>query len=97
MSYFHEYTNKRHRKSLRTYSRPFDLRRMKAADWVTAKDGAWDLIDALEASRHYRLATPAQVRALTRHDPFERTLGRVLQYARPKKKPQHGRKKKHGG
>ena len=95
MSYFHEYTNKRHRKSLRTYSRPYDLRRVKTSLWVTAEDGAWDLIDALEDSRHYRLATPAQVRALTRYDPFERTLGSVLQYPRPKKKKtRRSRKKK---
>ena len=93
MSYFHEYTNKRDHKSLRTYSRPFDLRRMKPEQWVTAKDGAWDLIDALEATRHYRLVTPAEVRALTRRDPFERKVGNLLQYHRPKKAGRRGRKK----
>ncbi|TAN54208.1 MAG: hypothetical protein EPN19_07255, partial [Betaproteobacteria bacterium] len=31
MSYFHEYYNKRHEKTLRTYSRPFDLRRAGSA------------------------------------------------------------------
>lgn len=85
MSYFHEYYNKRDRKTLRTYSRPFDLRRLDPKTWVTAKDGAWDLIDALEASRHYRLVTAAQARALTRRDPFERRHGMLLQYPLPKK------------
>lgn len=94
MSYFHEYTNKRDRKTLRTYSRPFDLRRVKPAEWVTAPDGAWDLIDALEAARHYRLVTPAQGRALTRRDPFESKVGNLLQYRRPKKAGPRGRKKK---
>ena len=97
MSYFHEYTNKRDRKTLRTYSRPFDLRRFKTADWVTAEDGAWDLIDALEATRHYSLTTPAQTRALTRRDPFERVVGNLLQYRRPRKAGPRGRKKKTGG
>jgi hypothetical protein len=92
MSYFHEYTNKRHRRTLRTYSRPFDLRRLEAAEWVTAQDGAWDLIDALEASRHYNLTTPAQVRALSRYDPFECTLGGILQYPRPIKRPKKKKK-----
>ena len=86
MSYFHEYYNRHDRKTLRTYSRPFDLRRLKPSRWVTAEDGAWDLIDALEATRHYRLVTRAQQRALTRRDPFERVVGNLLQYRKPRKR-----------
>ena len=85
MSYFHEYYNKRDRKTLRTYSRPFDLRRMDPRIWATCEDGAWELIDALEATRHYRLISRADARALTRRDPFERRVGGLLQYRRPKK------------
>jgi len=47
MSYFHEYTNK-HRKTLRTYSMPLDMRRIDPKLWVTGKEGAWDLVDVLE-------------------------------------------------
>ena len=86
MSYLHEYYNKRDRKTLRTYSRPYDLRRMKPETWVTAEDGAWDLVDALEATRHYKLMTPAQTRSLLRRDPFEREVGNLLQYKKPKKR-----------
>jgi len=86
MSYLHEYYNKRDRKTLRTYSRPYDLRRMKPETWVTAEDGAWDLVDALEATQHYKLMTPAQARSLIRRDPFEREVGNLLQYRRPRKK-----------
>jgi hypothetical protein len=85
MSYFHEYYNKRDAKTLRTYSRPFDLRRLKPERWATSEDGAWELVDALEATRHYRLVTRAQARALTRRDPFEREVGNLLQYRRPKR------------
>jgi hypothetical protein len=85
MSYLHEYYNKRDRKTLRTFSRPFDLRRMKPEQWVTAEDGAWNLIDALEATRHYKLMTRAQTRSLVRRDPFERAVGNLLQYQRPRK------------
>ncbi len=85
MSYFHEYYNSRDRKTLRTYSRPFDLRRLDPAIWVTSDEGAWDLIDALEATRHYRLVSRAQARALRRRDPFERRVGNLLQYRKPKK------------
>ncbi len=86
MSYLHEYYNKRDRKTLRTYSRPYDLRRMKPETWVTCEDGAWDLVDALEATRHYKLMSPAQARSLIRRDPFEREVGNLLQHKRPKKK-----------
>jgi hypothetical protein len=86
MSYLHEYYNKRDRKTLRTYSLPFDLRRMKTEDWVTGEKGAWDLVDELEAVRHFKLMTPAQARSLVRRDPFEREVGALLQYRRPKKR-----------
>ena len=86
MSYLHEYYNKRDHKTLRTYSRPYDLRRMQPQDWVTAEDGAWDLIDNLEATRHYKLMTPAQARSLVRRDPFERGVGNSLQYKKPRKR-----------
>jgi len=85
MSYLHEYYNKRDHKTLRTYSVPYDLRRMVPADWVTAEDGAWDLIDNLEAVRHYRLMNKAQWRSLVRRDPFEREVGGLLQYKKPGK------------
>ena len=84
MSYLHEYANRRDHKTLRTYSRPFDLRAMRTAHWVTAKDGAWDVADRLEALPHYRLLTRAQERALTRRDPFERRVGELLQYRKPR-------------
>ncbi len=86
MSYLHEYYNKRDRKTLRTFSVPYDLRRMKTADWVTSEEGAWNLVDNLEAIRHYRLMTRAQARSLIRRDPFERKVGNLLQYRRPKRK-----------
>ena len=84
MSYLHEYANRRDHKTLRTYSRPFDLRAMRTAHWVTAEDGAWDVADRLEALPHYRLLTRAQERALTRRDPFERRVGGLFQYRKPR-------------
>jgi hypothetical protein len=86
MSYVHEYYNKRYHKTLRTYSLPYDLRRMKPADWVTAEDGAWNLVDHLEATRHFPLMSRAQVRSLVRLDPFEREVGVLLQYRKPRKR-----------
>jgi len=86
MSYLHEYYNKRDHKTLRNYSVPYDLRRMQPKDWVTAGDGAWDLVENLEAARHYRLMSRAQARSLVRRDPFEREVGILLQYQEPRKR-----------
>jgi len=86
VTYFHEYTNKRGVKTLRTYSRPFDLRRIDPKKWVTSEDGAWDLIDALEAARHYKLVTGRQARQVRRADRFETKLGNLLQYRRPRRR-----------
>src|SRR5947199_5922100 len=36
MSYFHEYFDKHGRRTLRRYSRPFDMRRIDPALWVTS-------------------------------------------------------------
>ena len=82
MSYFHEYLFK-DRKTLRRYSRAFDLARLDPARWVTQEDGCWDVAELLDESPHYPLITPAQARRLRRRDRFEVLGGRVTEYAAP--------------
>ncbi len=96
MSYLHEYANRRDHKTLRAYSRPFDLRVLRPADWVTAAKGAWAVAERLDALPHYDLLTPAEERRLVRRDPFERRLGAMLQYRRrsPEPRTPHKYKKK---
>ena len=79
MSYFHEYTNKQ-RKSLRTYSRPVDLRHFPIETWVTNGDDCWEVGAALDDVRHYRLITPAQARRLTPRDATELRADDLVQY-----------------
>lgn len=83
MSYFHEYFDRTGAKTLRSYTRPFDLRTVDPACWVTARGDCWALHDRLAAQRHYPLVSPAQVAALTRRDPFERRAQHHVQYPRP--------------
>jgi hypothetical protein len=85
LSYFHEYTNKLHHKTLREYSRPYDLRRSDAKVWVTGKKNAWAIPEELDRLRHYPLMSRRHLKAVTRRDPFERRVGGLLQYRRPKK------------
>ena len=83
LSYFHEYSNKRGHKTLRSYSISFDLRRIESAEWVTAAKSCWKTHDRLTELRHFPLITARQERLLTRRDSFERTASRIVEYPRP--------------
>lgn len=85
MSYFHEYSNKRGHKTLRSYSTVFDMRRIPVDQWVTNAKSCWDTHDLLTDLRHYPLITRHQERLLSRRDKFERQAGKLLEYPRPAK------------
>jgi hypothetical protein len=86
MSYFHEYANRRDHKTLREYSVPYDLRRVDPAIWVTGAKDAWHVAEALEDIRHFRLVGRREEKTLVRRDPFERKVGALLQYPKPRKR-----------
>ena len=79
MSYFHEYTN-RQRKSLRSFSRPVDLRRFPTGMWVTNPEDCWEVGAALCDVPHFRILTPAQARALMPRDATEMRADDLVQY-----------------
>ena len=83
MSYMHEYSNKRHRKTLRSYSGAFDMRRLDPALWVTSEAQCWEAHDRLAELRHYPLISRHQEKLLSTRDPFERLITKLLQYPRP--------------
>jgi len=83
LSYFHEYFDKRGRKTLRSYSGGFDLRRLDAALWVTNEKPCVEANARLAASRHYALLSRRQERLLARRDAFERRAAKLVEYPRP--------------
>ena len=83
LSYFHEYSNKRGHKTLRSYSQPYDMRRLDPAKWVTAAKPCWEAHDLLTGRRHFPLITRRQERLLTRRDRFEQHAGKMVEYPRP--------------
>jgi len=85
LSYFHEYSNRRGHKTLRSYSAPFDMRRIDPAEWVTAGKSCWKTHDRLVELRHFPLISRRQERLLTKRDAFERKAGKVVEYPRPPK------------
>jgi len=86
MSYFHEYANKRGRRTLREYSRPYDLRGMDPAVWVSGEQDVWDLVERLDAQPHTRILNARQVKTLSRPDPFMRKVTAALQYRKPRRR-----------
>ena len=84
MSYFHEYYNRRDHKTLREYSVPFDLRRMETAVWVSGSKNCWQVGEKLDELRHFKLVDGRHLKAVTRRDPFERRLGWIGQYRKPR-------------
>lgn len=83
LSYFHEYSNKRGQKTLRSYSVTFDLRRLDPGDWVTNAKSCWETHDRLVELRHFPLITPRQERLLATRDKFEKKAYTLVQYPRP--------------
>ena len=78
-SYFHEYTLPNGRKSLRSYSAPFDLRSFPD-HWMTSTSPLWDLETAIDTSRHFNLVNRRQVSRLRVADDIEIEAGRLTEW-----------------
>jgi hypothetical protein len=83
MSYFHEYFNKRGRKTLRGYSRAFDLRRLDPALWVTCDKACREANDRVAGLSCYALVDRRQARLLSPRDAFERRTAKMVEYPKP--------------
>jgi len=68
ISYFDVYFNLRGERTLRTYSRPVDLRRFDARDWMTSARDVWFIPEYLLDISHTPLLRPGMARRLVRLD-----------------------------
>lgn len=75
MSYFDIFFNTRDQKSLRSYSRPFNLARFDRRNWVYTDEDLGYIGDALNAARHIRMITPVMARDLV---PADKILHRSI-------------------
>jgi hypothetical protein len=82
MSYFHEYFDRRGRKTLRSYSGAFDMRRLDPTLWVTCDKACQQANDRVTALRRYALISGRQKRLLARRDAFEREVAKLVEYPR---------------
>jgi hypothetical protein len=79
MSYFHEYFLSSGKKTLRSYSKPFDLSKL-GTDWIT-KDPSW-IAERLDKSPHIKILTDKQVRGLRKAEKIEIRAGRITEWTR---------------
>ncbi len=84
MSFFHEYADDAGRRTLRSYSLPFDLRRLPAQQWVTAEGNCWPAHARVEGTRHYPLVAAARAGHLSKRDAFESRIALTVEHPRPR-------------
>jgi hypothetical protein len=83
MSYFHEYANRRGQKTLRTYSRVFDLRTVDPKLWVTSDKDCFAIAERLDELRHFPLISKRQARGLRTRDRMERRAQKLREHPPP--------------
>ena len=80
MSYFDTYFNLRRQRTMRTFSRPVNLKRFDDQQWMTAEKPIWFIIYYLLEIHHYKLLSRAMIKRLQPIDDrtFKaETLGKV--------------------
>jgi len=79
MSYFHEYFLPNGKKTLRSFSKPFDLSKLNT-DWITTDQNLASLVHTLDLSPHTRILSPKQIRNLRKVDKIEIKAGDIEEY-----------------
>ncbi len=80
MSYFHEYfVNETGKKSLRSFSRPFNLKKL-GTDWITAEEDLDDIVQKIDDSRHYKCFPKENLRLLRKADAMEKKAGELIEW-----------------
>ncbi|HEY4484560.1 MAG TPA: hypothetical protein VI978_02460 [Candidatus Paceibacterota bacterium] len=81
MSFFHEYFTDDGKKTMRSFSQPFNLARF-GYNWITSEKDLWDIADALDASKHYSILTKKTLAGLRPADSVEIKAGKITQWKR---------------
>jgi len=84
MSFFHEYLMWDGRKSLRSYSKPFDLSKYTPEKWVTAERDLFWLVEALDASHHFPIVPKKNLRFLRKAYDVELRAMKIVEWKQPK-------------
>jgi hypothetical protein len=86
LSFFHEYFLDSGKKTLRTYSTPFDLTKYAPEKWITAQEELQELMDKLDASRHFPIVPKKNLREIKRASSFERKVTAAREWSKSGRK-----------
>ena len=82
MSFFHEYFKDSGKKTLRSYSAPFDLSKIKDKTWLTCEESIWEINNDLTDSKHYKILNQSQIKNLRLAEPIEIEAGKLTEWKR---------------
>lgn len=82
LSYFHEYTfPKTGQKTLRSYSRPFSLKKF-GTDWITSEKHLWNIALALDDFPHYLIVPNGQEKFIRNLSDIELEASKLSEWER---------------
>ncbi len=79
LSYFHEYFNDKGVKTLRSFSKPFSLKKF-GYRWITSNENLWDIGAALDDAPHMAIVPKKHIRHLRKADVLEIKAGKLTQH-----------------
>ncbi len=80
LSFFHEYFDKKGRKTLRSYTEPIDLSKFDGQGWMTSEKDVWFIADHLVEAPHVPLLTRSQIALLKKPDSIEMKYGDLREW-----------------
>lgn len=80
MSFFHEYTDKKGRKNLRSFSMPINLEKFDKFNWMTSEEDLWEIDSYLGKVKHYPILNRKQIRNLRKADKIEIKAGNLVEW-----------------
>lgn len=85
MSFFHEYTDNKGRKTLRSFSVPVNLARFDKKGWMTDEKDLWYIDDYLDKVKHFKILTRKQIAKLRKADKLEIKIGKITEWKKGKR------------
>lgn len=79
MSLFHEYFLKSGVKTLRSYSKPYDLSKEKI-NWISGEEELFNLSRKLDKSPHTKILTPKMIKNLRKAEEIEIKMGEITDW-----------------
>ena len=79
MSYFHEYFLDSGKKTMRSFSKPFDLRKL-GSEWLISEKDMWHISEELDKSPHEKILTLPIAKKLRQADKIEIQAGKLTEW-----------------